>query len=58
MSPWQRDALAGAGMILIAGASFLVSTVLGLYVLGAQMVIAAVLLSLTQTEPEEPDDGA
>lgn len=58
MRPWQRDALAGAGMILIAGASFLVSTVLGLYVLGAQMVIAAVLLSLTQSEPEEPDDGA
>ena len=58
MRPWHRDALAGAGMILIAGASFLVSTVLGLYVLGAQLVIAAVLLSLTQSDNEEPDDGA
>lgn len=58
MTPWQRDLIAGAGMILIAGASFLVSTVLGLYVLGAQLVIAAVLLSLTQPDNEEPDDGA
>ncbi len=58
MTPWQRDLLALSGMLLIAGASFLVSTVLGLYVLGAQLVIAAVLLSLTQSDPEEPDDGA
>lgn len=60
MRPWHRDALAVSGMLLIAGACFLVDIVLGLFVLGVQLVIAALLLSLLYTteDIEEPDDGA
>lgn len=56
MSPWQRDLMAATGMLCIAGACALVDIRLGLFVFGLQLVIAAVLLSLTREE--EPENGA